>query len=653
MPSDPIENVTVIGAGLMGHGIALEFAAHGLEVQLVDRDSSVLEVARRRVDLGLDLLTEAGLLSANDHGAVRARIAYSTDLTAACANADLVLEAVFENLDLKRTLLAQAAAAAQDHAIFASNTSSFMPSQLADTTARPERFAVAHYFNPPYLLPLVEIVPAENVGPAVIEALRSLYLRMGKRPVVIRKPLPGFVANRLQGALSREAAALVQRGIATPQDVDSVVKYGFGRRLALAGPFEIWEQIGWDLVSTIMGELFAEIDTSEEPSQLMIDSVARGDLGVKSGRGMYEWTPQTAEALRLRIGRALIRLAHPETGSEAKAVAGNDVPLHTGNRPEARITDTPAEALKKITVVGAGLMGHGIALEFAAHGHTVAINDLNEQLLETALERCETGLQLLASAGRISPSSVSGALSRISASADLRTAVADADFVIEATSENLNLKQRIFGDLDTLCPSHTILLSNTSIFLPSAIGANTDRADRIAVTHYFNPPHLLPVVEVVRGPQTSQKTIDTVVNLLESIGKRPALVRQEIQGFIGNRLQAAIFREALHMVGTGVAAVQEIDEVVRSSFGRRLSVAGPFELRDLIGLDLALDISRQIIPSLDNSKSIPAVLADKLRAGNLGTKTGRGFYDWTPESAETLRLRIARGLADMAGWPEG
>jgi 3-hydroxybutyryl-CoA dehydrogenase len=638
-----IQNVTVIGAGLMGHGIALEFAAHRLNVHLVDRDKTAIDAARRRVDLGLDLLTEAGLLAATEHDTLRSRFTYSTDITAASVDADLVLEAVFENLDVKRAVLAEAAAAAPERAIFASNTSSFMPSQLADATGRPERFTIAHYFNPPYLLPLVEIVPAENTGSSVIEPLRSLYLRMGKRPIIISKPLPGFVANRLQGALSREAAALVRHGIATPQDIDSVIKFGFGRRLAVSGPFEIWEQIGWDLVSTIVGELFTEIDTSEGPSQLMIDAVARGDLGVKSGRGMYDWTPETAEALRLRIGRALIRLAQLDSAVPDETSVGGHNSLQIDQRPEAR---------KSITVVGAGLMGHGIALEFAAHGHTVAINDVNEELLDSALGRCQQGLQLIASTGRISPESVSDTINRISTSADLHTAVANADVVIEATSENLDLKQRIFAELDALCPPHTILLSNTSTFLPSALGNRTGRADRIAVAHYFNPPHLLPVVEVVRGPQTSQATVDAIVDLFESIGKRPAVVQREIQGFIGNRLQAAMFREALHIVGAGVATAPEIDEVVRSSFGRRLSVAGTFELRDLIGLDLALDISHQIIPSLNNSKTIPNVLADKVRSGDLGTKTGRGFYDWTPESAEALRLRIARCLADMATWPD-
>ena len=634
----------MIGAGLMGHGIALEFAARGLEAALVDKDEISLEQARKRVSLGLDLLVESGITSPSERSSVPGRITYTSDLEEACANADLIIEAVFEDLELKRSLLRRAASAAPAHAVFASNTSSFMPSQLADATDRLDRFAIAHYFNPPYLLPLVEIVPAPEVEHDVIEILRTLYVDIGKRPIVIREELPGFVANRLQAALSREAAALVQQGIGSPQDIDDVVKYSIGRRLAVAGPFEIWEQAGWDLISTIVGELFGEIDNATGPSQLMLDAVGRGDLGVKTGRGMYDWTPESAEALRLRIGRALIRLAQMEKGLGQEHRAGD-------TSSNSAMIDKSSDS-KKIAVIGAGLMGHGIALEFAAQGHDVTINDVSEELLNNAMERAEIGLKVLADTGRISPEQVDSALKRIRASADLQGAVEDADFVIEATTEDLNLKRRIFADLDRFCQPHTVLLSNTSTFLPSAVAANVNRRDRIAVAHYFNPPHLLPLVEVVRGPETSQQTVDATVELLESVGKRPVVLQKEIQGFVSNRLQAAIFREALHIVSSGGATTAEVDEIVRSSFGRRLSVAGPFELRELIGLDLALDIGKQIRPSLNNTREVPPLLADKVAAGHLGTKTGKGFYDWTPKSAEALRSRVASALADIASWGE-
>ncbi len=649
MGSKSIKNVTVIGAGLMGHGIALEFATHGLNVKLVDRNKATLDNASRRIELGIDLLIEAGSLGSNEVDAVRQQLELTSDLESACADTDLVIEAVFENLELKRELLKRAATTAPEHTIFASNSSSFMPSQLADATGAPDRSAITHYFNPPYLLPLVEIVPDPAMGEETVEALRTLYVEMKKRPVVIRKEHPGFVANRLQAALGREAASLVQNGIATVEDVDSVVRDGIGPRLALAGPFEIWEQAGWDLVQTICAELFTEIETSGEPSRLMLDAIERGDLGVKSGRGMYEWTPESAEALRLGIARALIRLQQLEMGT-APEMTESGVPAVESLTDSQSANKTVTDTKPKIAVIGAGLMGHGIALEFAAHGHDVTINDVSEDLLDAAMNRAEAGLKLLTETGKISEEQATAGVKRISATGDLKTAVKEADFVIEATTEDLALKRQLFQELDQYCEPDCILLSNTSTFLPSAIGLNARRKDRIAIAHYFNPPHLLPIVEVVRGPDTSDETIEVTVELMRSIGKRPAVVQKEVQGFIGNRLQAAMFREALNLVTREVVTAEQVDEVVRSSFGRRLSVAGTFELRELIGLDLALDISRQILPSLDNTRTVPAILAEKVRMGHLGTKSGKGFYDWTPESSEALRLRIANGLSDMATW---
>ena len=648
MPGRAIENITIIGAGLMGHGIALEFAANGLNVNLVDRDEPALAEAKRRIEKGLELLAEAGLISQEDFDDILSRLIPFTSAAEASRDADLVIEAVNEDLDLKRRLLAEAATTAPPHTIFTSNTSSFMPSMLADATGRPYRFAITHYFNPPYLLPLVEIVPVARADQDVPETLYTLYESIGKRPVLIEKELPGFVANRLQAALTREATALVDDGVAEPEDIDTVVKYGFGRRLAVAGPFEIWEQIGWDLVSTIATELFAEISTATEPTKLFDEKIARGELGVKTGKGFYEWTPESAEALRLRIGKALINLAAMERNGYAP-VKPPSSETDKSKRTAATSGEEKSEE-KKVAVIGAGLMGHGIALEFAAAGFDVTINDRNEDLLEHALERSKKGMELLVSTGRIDDSDIESALTRLSASADLRTAVENADFVIEAVTENLELKKSIFEQLDKLCQPHTILLSNTSTYLPSALASVTGRPDRVAIAHYFNPPHLLPIVEVVRGPETSDETVAATMALFAGIGKKPALVRKEVQGFIGNRLQFALFREALAMVAAEVAAAQEIDEVVRSSFGRRLSVAGPFELRELIGLDLALAIGKQIVPSLDNTKTVPAVLAQKVRDGHLGTKTGKGFYDWTPESAEALRLRIGTALAEMARW---
>ena len=312
-----------------------------------------------------------------------------------------------------------------------------------------------------------------------------------------------------------------------------------------------------------------------------------------------------------------------------------------------RIRTVPGKDVTKVAVIGAGLMGHGIALEFAAAGIDVAINDRNAELLDSALERARSGLELLAQAGRIGADDIESAMLRIVPVRGLEDAVADADVVIEAVFEDLPLKQDIFARLDKAAPEHTVLLSNTSTYLPGVLAASTNRPDRVAVAHYFNPPHFLPIVELVRGPETSDETVETARDLLLRIGKRPALVNRQILGFIGNRLQSALFREALALVQEGIASAQDVDAVVKYGFGRRLAVAGPFEVWEQIGWDLVATISSELFPEIDRSTEIPKVLSDKVAAGELGTKTGRGFYDWTPEAAEALRLRISQALLNM------
>ncbi len=309
--TNSFDRICVIGAGLMGHGIAVEFAVAGYDVSLVDSEVEQIALARTRIDSALELLAKAGRVKPSQFDNVRCRISFTTDLNAGARDAGLVIEAVNEDLDLKRQLLARAAGVAKPKAVLTSNTSSFVPSLIANAVPNPERFAITHYFNPPYLVPLVELVPGPATHPGVIDSLEGLYRAIGKNPVRVQREVPGFIANRLQAALGREAMALVEAGIASPQDIDTVVKYSLGRRLAVGGPFEIWEQIGWDLVKTIAGELFKEISNEPQPSKLLKEKVAAGDLGVKTGRGFYEWpNADSAEELRQRIGRALIELAN-------------------------------------------------------------------------------------------------------------------------------------------------------------------------------------------------------------------------------------------------------------------------------------------------------------------------------------------------------
>jgi 3-hydroxybutyryl-CoA dehydrogenase len=306
-----------------------------------------------------------------------------------------------------------------------------------------------------------------------------------------------------------------------------------------------------------------------------------------------------------------------------------------------------ATDVRNVAVIGPGLMGHGIALNFAAHGYQVHLYGRSQQRLDQALQGVQGDLAMLEQLGQLSAEQASATLPRIRTGTSLEELTAEADLVIEAVSEDLTVKQQLFRTLDAVCPPRTILASTTSTLLPSALAAATTRGDRVLVTHYFNPPVLVPLVEVVRGPDTSDETVATVQNVLVEAGKRPALEQKEVPGFIGNRLQGALVREAFSLLEQGVATPADIDTVIKYSFGRRLGVAGVFEVADLAGLDTYLAAAQQGVLDPESARTAVAILGEKVERGELGAKSGQGFYTWTPETLAALRDRIGRALVEL------
>lgn len=311
-----------------------------------------------------------------------------------------------------------------------------------------------------------------------------------------------------------------------------------------------------------------------------------------------------------------------------------------------------AVAVRQIAVVGAGLMGHGIAQDFAAHGYEVRLHDRTDEHLQAAVRNVEGNLEMLAQAGLLTHPQAATARANIEFTIDLRYAAGEADLVVEAVYEDLPLKQQVFRDLDAVCPAHAILASNTSSFMPSLIASATGRPDKVLIAHYFSPPYLVPLVELVPGPSTSDETVTTMHALLMGVGKRPVVVRKEAPGFVGNRLQAALMREAVAIVEEGIASPEEVDAIVRYGFGRRLAAAGPFEVFDAAGWDVAAAVAEQLFPEIASSPEVPASIRERVDRGELGLKTGRGFHDWTPEKAAALRARIGRALIEIARWPD-
>ena len=306
--------------------------------------------------------------------------------------------------------------------------------------------------------------------------------------------------------------------------------------------------------------------------------------------------------------------------------------------------------INNVAVIGAGTMGHGIAQVFALAGRQVALTDSNAEILDKALGRIQTNLKTCVKHGSVDEEVAAAAPARITLAPNLADAVSQADFVVEAIFENLDVKHEALRQLEKHCPAHTIIASTTSSFCVRDMAVALSRPERFLVTHFWNPPYVVPVVEVMPGEHTSPEALETTVALLKAAGKYPALVHKDVPGFVGNRLQHALRREAIAIVAQGIASPEDVDIIARLSFGLRFPVVGPLETVDLGGLDLTLAIQSYLLPELDRSTEPRQLVRDKVSRGELGAKAGQGFFDWPPGRAAEVIRRRDEALLDMVRW---
>jgi len=299
--------------------------------------------------------------------------------------------------------------------------------------------------------------------------------------------------------------------------------------------------------------------------------------------------------------------------------------------------------LPPIAVIGAGLMGHGIALTFARIGHPVRVTDPAPGALEALHGRVRESMGLMG----LSVAEIAGALAQIAPAPSIGDAVAGAGVVFEAVPEKLPLKQAIFAEVEAHAPEDALLASNTSVIPITQIMAGLTRRERALGTHWWNPPHMIPLVEVIRTEWTSEAAMEAMTVLLTGAGKTPVRVEKDVPGFIGNRLQNAMWREAISLVEKGVCDAAAIDTVVTSCFGRRLPVLGPMANIDLIGTDLTLDIHETVLADLDSRPGPSPLLRQMVAEGKLGMKAGEGFRSWTPEEAAEMRAGVATFLRKL------
>ena len=293
-----------------------------------------------------------------------------------------------------------------------------------------------------------------------------------------------------------------------------------------------------------------------------------------------------------------------------------------------------------VAIIGAGLMGSGIAQVFAAAGHDVAIYDRDPPARASVIARIDSVFALLeqdrASGGDITVHD------------ELQDAVAHAELVIEAAAENLAIKRDVFAQLTRLADDAALLATNTSAIPVHHIAEGLPSASRILGMHFWNPPYLIPLVEVIQSEATDPRNVESAMALLRSVDLEPVHVRADIPGFIGNRLQHALKREAIALVASGVCTAEDVDTVTKCGFGPRLALLGPLEQSDLVGLQLTLQIHETLMPHLDRTAEPHPYLVEKVRKGHTGATTGQGFRRWTPEDADAAHHRVTTGLREAA-----
>ena len=307
------------------------------------------------------------------------------------------------------------------------------------------------------------------------------------------------------------------------------------------------------------------------------------------------------------------------------------------------------ENKKKVAVLGAGVMGTGIAQTFAMAGHEVKIIYVyDDKLRAKPLETMESNLRVLAENQALSESRIPEILSKVTCTESLEEAADFADIIFECIVENLAVKQDYFAKLDALCKESAILATNTSAISVTEIAEKSIHKERIIGTHFWNPAYLVPLVEVIKTRYVSDTVVNETYKLLEEANKCPVIVQKDVPGFLANRMQHALFREAISIVERGIATAEDVDKAIKYGFGMRLGVRAPMEVIDAGGTDLTYSIHEYLFPHIENSTQPSKLLKQKLDEGKLGFKSGEGFMKWSKEDIDKSQKDLIEGLIKVA-----
>ncbi|MFD7507687.1 3-hydroxyacyl-CoA dehydrogenase family protein [Streptomyces sp. NPDC059850] len=586
----PLTTVAVVGLGTMGTGIAEILARAGRRVIGIDISESACRRAVTALEVATARAVGRGRMTERERTAALDRFRVTTDV-AASADADLVVEVVPEDYGIKRDVFAALDAVVRPDTILATGTNALSVTRLAAESARPERVLGLHFFNPAPAMKLVEIVSSVLTAPAAIEAVTTLARDLGKEPVALGDR-PGFIADGLLFGYLNQAAAMYESRYAAREDIDAAMRLGCGLPM---GPLALLDLIGIDTARTVLEAMYAASgDRLHAPAPVLGQLADAGLTGRKAGRGFY-----TYEA--------------PGSGTAVPDGAAPQAPSPESGRP-----------VRVVGVAGSGTMASGIAEVFAKAGHEVVLAARTGEKAAAAKARVAKSLARSVAKGRMTEAVRERALARITP-ADSLDAFADADLVVEAVAEDLAVKQELFGVLDKVCKPGAVLATTTSSLPVIACARATSRPQDVIGLHFFNPAPAMKLVEVVCTVLTSDDVRATAHTVCREIGKHPVDCGDRA-GFIVNALLFPYLNNAVKMVQEHYASPDDIDAAMKLGGGYPM---GPFELLDVVGLDVSLAIEKVLHRAFRDPGLAPAPLLEHLvAAGCLGRKTGRGFREY-------------------------
>ncbi|RKT11180.1 3-hydroxyacyl-CoA dehydrogenase [Streptomyces sp. 1114.5] len=584
----PFPTVAVVGLGTMGAGVAVAVAKSGRRVIGIEATEDSAARALARIEEATAHAVDRERITAEERTALLALISVGHELTAA-AEADLVIEEVPEQLELKREVFAELDRICPEATVLATGTTALSVTRIAAATARPERVLGLHFFNPVHTMKLVEVVRTVLTSPQTAEDAAAFARDLGKEPVAAGDRA-GFVVNGLLFAYLNQAAAMYESKYASREDIDAAMRLGCGLPM---GPLALLDLIGIDTARTVLEAMYEQSrDRLHAPAPILGQLVAAGLLGRKTGRGFYAYeAPGSSKAVDAATGPALPKV--------------------------------PGREVRTVGVCGSGTMATGIAEVFAKAGHPVLLAARSQEKADRAKAQLARSLERSVTRGRMSAEQRDAALALVTPVGQYAE-LAEVDLVVEAVAEDLAVKRELFATLDKIVRPGAVLATTTSSLPVISCATATSRPQDVIGMHFFNPAPAMKLVEVVSTVLTAPEVTATVLELTARVRKHPVECGDRA-GFIVNALLFPYLNDAVRMLQEHYATVDDIDTAMKLGCGYPM---GPFELLDVVGLDVSLTIEQVLHQEFREPGLAAAPLLEHLvAAGCLGRKTGRGFRD--------------------------